>query len=119
MTESANQVPTSQNATFDPPSGYPCDVSVRVRHPAGGEDQRAEFPAAQLEAWAAEGMQTDEELQARMLETMRTEIIAEVELEEVMDANEEANARVSAQAGAPQDEGSTMTATASDGTTQR
>ena len=72
---------------------------MRVPDPAGGEDQRAEFPAAQLEAWAAEGLQTDEELHARMLETMRTEIVAEAELEEVMDANESANARSSPPAG--------------------
>ena len=119
MTEPANQVPTSRSATFDPPSGYPCDVAVRVADPTGGEDQCAEFPAAQLEAWAADGLQTDEELHARMLETMRTEIVAEAELEEVMDANESANARASAGAGVPQDDGSTMTMTSSDGTTER
>ena len=119
MTEPASQVPTSRSATFDPPSGYPCDVAVRVPDAAGGEDQCAEFPAAQLEAWAAEGLQTDEELQARMLQTMRAELVAEAKLEEVMDDNEAANAGQTAPTGAPQDDGSTMTATSSDGTTER
>jgi hypothetical protein len=119
MTEPESQVPTLRSATFDPPSGYPCDVTVRVPDPAGGPDQRAEFPAAQLEAWAEEGLQTDEELQARMLETMGTEIVAEAELEEVMDANESANDQPSAPAGAPLGDGSTMPVTSSEGMPER
>jgi hypothetical protein len=60
-------------ARFDPPSGYPCDVTVTIDDPAGGEPQRAEFPHAQLEQWGEGAGWSDEDYQARMLETMAQE----------------------------------------------
>jgi len=60
-------------ARFEPPSGYPCDVTVTVQDAVGGTEQRAEFPHAQLEQWGEGKGWSDEDYQARMLETMAHE----------------------------------------------
>ncbi len=60
-------------ATFDPPSGYPCDVTVTLDDPDGGQAQRAEFPHAQLEEWGAGQDWSDQDYQNRMLETLAQE----------------------------------------------
>lgn len=60
-------------ARFEPPSGYPCDVTVTVENSVSGEMQRAEFPHAQLEQWGEGQGWSDEDYHARMLETMAQE----------------------------------------------
>ena len=57
-------------ARFEPPGGYPCDVTVTVQDPSGGVEQRAEFPHTQLEQWGDGNDWSDEDYRARMLETM-------------------------------------------------
>jgi hypothetical protein len=57
-------------ARFEPPAGYPCDVTVTVEDPSGNVEQRSEFPHSQLEEWGQGQDWTDEDYQARMLETM-------------------------------------------------
>ena len=70
-------------ARFDPPTGYPCDVTVTIDDPGEGVEERAEFPQAQLEQWAAGQSWSDEDYQARMLETMEREIERSAEADEV------------------------------------
>jgi len=60
-------------ARFDPPGGYPCDVTATVEDPSGGVVQRSEFSHAQLEQWGEGQVWTDQDYQARMLETMAQE----------------------------------------------
>jgi len=60
-------------ARFEPPSGYPCDVTVTMDDPTSTEPQRAEFSHAQLEKWGEGQTWSDEDYQQRMLETMATE----------------------------------------------
>jgi hypothetical protein len=57
-------------ARFEPPNGYPCNVTVTVLDPSGGEEQRSEFTHSQLEQWAEGKDWSDEDYQARMLESM-------------------------------------------------
>lgn len=70
-------------ARFDPPSGYPCDVTVTIADADTGVEERAEFPRAQLEQWAGGQSWSDEDYQARMLETMEREIDRSTEATEV------------------------------------
>jgi hypothetical protein len=57
-------------AKFEPPEGYPCDVTVTIEDPSSGVEQRSEFPHVQLEEWGQGQDWTDEDYKARMLETM-------------------------------------------------
>lgn len=58
-------------ATFDPPSGYPCDVVVTLEDASAYEGrQRSEFPHGQLEKWSEGQDWSDQDYQNRMLESM-------------------------------------------------
>jgi hypothetical protein len=63
-------MPIMTAARFEPPGGYPCDVTVTIDDPIGGQSQRSEFPHAQLEQWGEGKGWSDADYQARMLETM-------------------------------------------------